>query len=180
MGRETNSIIKELFKSLSQKYLEGLEESMRGSEFIFDSGDLFHYRLQRISLIICRFATINPKNNENNCFQYYLTPTLNYHNIRKDPQRASEIKLFINQYDWKEIDLLSNQNDWKKVELNNKTIALNILFVLYNSEKIRLAYKTIHNFKCKNQVTLLMIIDGKRLHSFTVKSLSALLSERLL
>ena len=50
MGRETNSIIKELFKSLSQKYLEGLEESMRGSEFIFDSVDLFHYRLQRISL----------------------------------------------------------------------------------------------------------------------------------
>ena len=52
--------------------------------------------------------------------------------------------------------------------------------MLYNSEKIRLAYKTIHNFKGENQVILLMIIDGKRLHYFTVKSLSALLSDRLL
>ena len=52
--------------------------------------------------------------------------------------------------------------------------------MLYNSEKIRLAYKAIHNFKRKNQVILLMLIDGKRLHYFTVKSLSALLSERLL
>ena len=52
--------------------------------------------------------------------------------------------------------------------------------MLYNSEKIRLAYKAIHNFKRKNQVILLMLTDGKRLHYFTVKSLSTLLSERLL
>ena len=31
MGSETNEIIEELFKSLLQRYQEGLEESMRGS-----------------------------------------------------------------------------------------------------------------------------------------------------
>ena len=31
---ETNDIIEELFKSLLQKYQEGLKESMRGSKFI--------------------------------------------------------------------------------------------------------------------------------------------------
>ena len=34
VGSETNEIIKELFKSLLQRHQEGLEESMKGSEFI--------------------------------------------------------------------------------------------------------------------------------------------------
>ena len=114
-------------------------------------------------------ATVNPKNNDNNCFQYALTVALNYHNIEKDPQRVSQIKPFINQYDWKEIDFPSHQQNWKKFELNNKTIALHILLVPYNTEKIRLAYKPKHNFKCENQVILLIW------HNLTVKSLSALL-----
>ena len=37
MGSETDEIIEELFESLLQRYQEGLEESMKGSEFIFDS-----------------------------------------------------------------------------------------------------------------------------------------------
>ena len=47
-------------------------------------------------------------------------------------------------------------------ESNNKSIALNILFVPDNAENIRLPYKSKHNFKCKNQVILLMIIDSKK------------------
>ena len=50
MGSETDDIIDELFESLLQKYQEGLGESMRGSEFIFDSVYLLYYHLQRISL----------------------------------------------------------------------------------------------------------------------------------
>ena len=38
MGNETDEII-ELFESLLQKYQEGLEESMKGSDFVFDSID---------------------------------------------------------------------------------------------------------------------------------------------
>ena len=36
VGSETDEIIEELFKSLLQRYQEGLEESMEGSEFIFE------------------------------------------------------------------------------------------------------------------------------------------------
>ena len=50
MGNETDEIIEELFKSLLQIYQEGLEESMKGSEFIFDSVDLLYYHLQKTSL----------------------------------------------------------------------------------------------------------------------------------
>ena len=37
MGRETNEITEELFKSLLQRYQGGLNELMKGSEFVFDN-----------------------------------------------------------------------------------------------------------------------------------------------
>ena len=73
MGSETNEIIDELFKSLLERYQKGLEESMRGSEFIFDNVDLLYYDLHKISLsrsgsyidslkwLKNKKATINPK-----------------------------------------------------------------------------------------------------------------------
>ena len=102
-------------------------------------------------------------NNDNDCFQYALTVALNYQNIKNNSERISNIKPFINQYNWKEIDLPSERGDWKTFELNNKSISLNILFVRYNTEKIRLVYKSKYNFKHENQVILLMITDGKKL-----------------
>ena len=39
MGSEADEIIEDLFKSILKRYQEGLEESMRGSEFIFDGVD---------------------------------------------------------------------------------------------------------------------------------------------
>ena len=50
MGGKTDEIIAELFKSLLQRYQEGLEKSMKGSEFIFESVDLLYYHLQKTSL----------------------------------------------------------------------------------------------------------------------------------
>ena len=47
MGNETYEIIKELFESLLQRYQEGSEESVKGSEFVFDSGDLLQYKLNK-------------------------------------------------------------------------------------------------------------------------------------
>ena len=49
MDSETNEIIEELFESRLQKYQEGLEESMRGSEFAYGSVDAFYYNLNKVS-----------------------------------------------------------------------------------------------------------------------------------
>ena len=58
---------------------------MKGSEFMFDSVDLLYYKFHRISLnrgrsytvfpnsLKNKKATINPKNNDDKCFQYALT-----------------------------------------------------------------------------------------------------------
>ena len=148
---------------------------MRGNNSYFDSVDLLYYYLQKASLSRKgssyidftkqqnnKKATINLKDNDEKRFQYVLTAALTYQNLKSHPERISNLKHFIDEYNWKEIDFPSEQKDWKIFELNNKTISLNILFVPYNTEKIRLAYKSKHNFKRENQVILLMITDGKK------------------
>ena len=45
IGNKTSVFIKKLFNSLLQKYQEGLKESMRGGEFVFDSVDLLYYKI---------------------------------------------------------------------------------------------------------------------------------------
>ena len=49
------------------------------------------------------------------------------------------------------------------------------MFVPYNTEEIRLTYKSKHNFKCEYPVILLIITDGKKCHYFPVKGLFAFL-----
>ena len=36
IGSDTDEVIEDLFKSLLKRYQEGLEEKMKGSEFVFD------------------------------------------------------------------------------------------------------------------------------------------------
>ena len=186
MGSETDEIFEELFKSFLQKYQEELEESMRGSEFIFYSLNSLYYNLNKIILSIGesyidspkwlknKKAAINPKNNDDKCFQYALTVALDYEKVKKDSQRISKFKPFTDQYNWKEIDFPSHSKDWKKFESNNKSIALNILYVPHNIEKIKHAYKSKYNLSRENQVILLMNIDGEKWRYLPVKSLSAL------
>ena len=70
----------------------------------------------------------------------------------------------------------SHSKDWRKFEQNNKAIALNILFVTYNTKQIRAAYVSKHNDERDNQVNLLMITNNdKDWHYLAVKSISGLL-----
>ena len=110
MGIETDKIMKDLFDSFSQRYQKGLEESIRESEFVFDNADLLYYKLHKISLyrggsyidspkwLKNQKATINPKNNDDKCFQYTITVALNHEQIKKFLQRITKIKSFIDQY----------------------------------------------------------------------------------
>ena len=89
---------------------------MIGSKFVPDSIDLLYYHLQKVGLkrsgsyidspewLKIKKATINPQNNDDNCFQYALTVALNHQHIVNNPQRISKIKPCTDQYSWKEID----------------------------------------------------------------------------
>ena len=86
---------------------------------------------------LAKKATINPKNTEDNkCFQYALTVTLNHREIGKDPQRISKIKPYIDKYNWKDIDFPVGIKDFEKFERNNTNIALNILYVPTNRKEM--------------------------------------------
>ena len=54
----------------------------------------------------------------------------------KKPSNNIENKPFIDQYNWNEIDFPLHSKDWKKLEQINKRIALNILFVSYNTKRL--------------------------------------------
>ena len=110
-----------------------------------------------------------------NDFQNALDDTLNYQTIERHPERISKLKLYINKYNWEGIDFPVGPKEWKTFERNNKTIALNILFIPHNTKTIRVAYRSEYNNKRKKQVILLMITDGKKWHYLAVTNLSALL-----
>ena len=142
-GSEIDDIINELFKSFLQRYQEEFGESMKGSDFVFDSVNLSEYKLNKISLkkgksyvdspkqLKNKTATINPKNNDDNCFQYAIIAALNHEKIKNHPERISNLEPFIRECEWKNIDFPTTAKDWKKFEEENKAIALNILFVPY-------------------------------------------------
>ena len=108
-------------------------------------------------------ATINHINKKDNkCFQYAVAVALNYEEIKKDPQRVTKIKPFINQY-----------NSEEKFEKNNVTIALNVLYA--KKEKMYPAYLLKHNSNREKQVILLMIPNSEGYPYLAVKKLSELL-----
>ena len=90
VSSETDEIIEDLFESFLKQYQEGLEESIRGSEFVYDSVDVLHYNLDKVSLsrdgsyisspkwLKNKKATISPKNKDDKWSQYALTVALNY------------------------------------------------------------------------------------------------------
>ena len=116
LGNEKDDIIKELFKSFLNNYQKEETILRKGSDFIFESVDLLSYSIHKISLkraksyikspewVINKRAIINPKNKGNKCFQYSTTVALKHQNIENHPQRISDIKPFINQYNWNDIN----------------------------------------------------------------------------
>ena len=186
IGKDNDEIIEDFFKSFLQKYEENLQNKMRGSDFEFDGVNFLYYDFNEISLNIGgsyidspkwlkdKKSTINPKNNDDKCFQYAVTLALNLDNIDNHLEKISKIKPFIDQYNWKDIDFPSTSKDWKKLEQNNE-IAINILYVPHNTRKIQVAYKSKQNLTCDKQVILLMITDGEKWHYLTVKNLPGLL-----
>ena len=100
-GIETNDIINDLFKSFLKRYQENLETKMKGSSFIFESVDLLYYS-HKIShspdWIKLKKATINPKNDNNECFKYGIIAALNHERLektRKEYQKLNHLSIII-------------------------------------------------------------------------------------
>ena len=119
---------------------------MRGSDFEFDGVNFLFYDFNKTRInrggsyidspkwLKDKKPTKNPKNNDDKCFQYVVTLALNLDNIDNHPERVSKIKPFIEKYNWEDINFPSTGEVWKKFEPNSE-VALNILYVPYNTKK---------------------------------------------
>ena len=186
-GSETEEIVEKLFRFLLQRYQDNLNEKMKGSDFILNGVNYLFYDFNRVSISKGgsyiespkwpkdKKCAGNQKNNDNKCFQYVTTLALNFNKIDKNPQRISRIKPFIENYNWNDINFPATKKDWNRFEVNNKNVALNILYVPFNTKKIEIAYKSKYNLVRDNQIILLMISNGENWHYLAVKSLSRLL-----
>ena len=182
MGTDTDGAMNRLFDTLLQRFQQAIETSNdRGSKLTHEIVALLYYYFQKIDIIraesyiaspkwlINKGATINPKNEKDNkCFQWSIISGLNYNKIKE-----KELKKIL-KFKRVDTDFSSYQRDWEEFEQNNTSIALNVLFVSYNSEKIKLAYKSRYNNEHKNHVILLMINDEANNCYFAVKNLSEL------
>ena len=110
---EADKVITKLFESLKNRYQNNLE-SLKSSEFFFNFVHLLYYKCHKINpnrggsyidspdWIKIRKSTINSINKKySTCFQYAVKVVLNYKEIKKDLQRITEIKPFVNKYNWK-------------------------------------------------------------------------------
>ena len=114
-------------------------------------------------------TTLNQKNMDDKCFQYAATVALNYSEIKQNPESVSNIKPFINKYNWKGINYLSKIEDWKMFNKSNPTIALNILYI--KEKEICPAYISKIDSNCEKQIILLMIPNkqNEECHYLAVK-----------
>ena len=113
--------------------------------------------------------------NGDNGFQNALDDALmHYQTIETHPGRISKLKPYFNKYNWEGIEFAAGPKEWIKFERNNKTIALNVLYIPQNTKTISVAYRSEYNSKHKKQVILLMINNSIKSHYITVTNLSSL------
>ena len=179
MGSYTENIIYTLFDTILNRTQQAMETTNeRETGFAHDSVGLLYYYFQRIDIkrgrsyivspdwIASRKATINSKNEKDNeGFRWSIIAALNYNKINE-----KELKKLLKVIRV-DTDFSSYQRDWEEFGQENTSIALNILSLSYNSEEVKLAYKSFYN-KRKNQVILLMINDeANNCYYFAVKNL---------
>ena len=155
-GSDVDDAVNDLLRNLREKQSDYLTR-MDGSEYHFERFELLKYKLHKISLrrgrsyiespkwINNKKRTINPKNEDDKCIIYAIIASLHDHDIDSHSERISELKPYINEYNWHGLEFRAKLIDSKKSEENNSPIALNILFVPNCTKDIRLAYKSKYN-----------------------------------
>ena len=172
-GGDANNTINELISTFLQRYQERLETKMKGSSFIFNHINSLEFHFNKVSLkrgssyrcqpewLSYKKSTINPYNHsDNQCFLYAIVITLNYHNIDNNPQGISNLIPFIPNYNWYNIDFPVGHKGYSQFEKNNTDIALNVLYIRHDMQKIRQCYISKHNKTRNTHANLLMITEG--------------------
>ena len=129
LGNETDDIVKRLINSFLNNYQKEEKLLRNRSNFVFEGVDLLSYHIHKTSLkrgnsyikspewIANKKATINPKNEDNRCFQYSIIVALHHKKFKNHPERISSIHHYFSyDYNWERIEFPAGIKDWKRFE----------------------------------------------------------------
>ena len=72
--------------------------------------------------------------------------------VTNHPERVVNVKSFIDKYNCNDNNFPATRKDWNRFEVNNKNVALNILYVPFKTKKIEIAYKSKYNLVRDNNI----------------------------
>ena len=117
-------------------------------------------------------AIINPQNDDEECFIWAVITALEWTDIKPHPERMSNLRKFVDSYDWSGLEFLFSVKDTGVFETKNN-VSVNVLAVegrdIYIHRKGR---------RTGRGINLLLISEGGIPHYTAIKSLSRLLTSR--
>ena len=129
LGDEIDDIIKRLINSFLNNYQKEEITLRNGCNFLFESVDLLSYHIHKTTMkrgssyikspkwILNKKATINLKNEDDECFQYSIVIALHHKKIKNHPERISPIHHYFSfDYNWEGIEFPARIKDWKRFE----------------------------------------------------------------
>lgn len=124
-GYSTSDVINMLYNILVNRYQEGLENKMNGSNYVFDNVKKLDISFIKISIsrgstyiptpkwIAKKKCTVNPHNNRDNmCFMYASIAANHYKHISNDPQRISKLTPYVKYYHWTGINFPAGPSEY--------------------------------------------------------------------
>ena len=148
------------------------------NEFLYLDANFHQLKLMRGSSylplpdwLVRKKAIVNPHNdNDEECFKWSVITSENIG--MKDPQCVSNLRKFMDNYDWSGLEFLVSIKDIGKFETRNN-ISVNILAV-----EGRDIYIHRKGQKVGREINLLMVSEDGMWHCTAIKSLSRLLSNK--
>ena len=187
-----NSLMMSVYRgSEMDQIVDGMTANMKfqianpallNSRFIFDEFLYLDVNFHQLNLtrgssylplpdwLVSMKAIVNPHNNDEECFKWWVIAAEN--TGMKDPQRVSDLRKFMDNYDWSGLEFPVSIKDIGKFETRNN-ISVNILAV-----EGRDIYIHRKGQRVGREINLLMVSEHGIQHYTAIKSLSRLLSSK--
>ena len=178
-GSETDQVVDGMIANMK---FQIESPALLNSRFVFDEFlyldvNFHHLNLTRGSSylplpdwLVRKKAIVNPHNDDEECFKWSVIAVENAG--MKDPHRMSNLRKFMDNYDWSGLEFPVSIKDIGKFETRNN-ISVNVLAVegrdIYIYKKCR---------RVGREINLLMVSEDGIRHYTAIKSLSGLLSSK--
>ena len=178
-GSEMDQIVDEMTANMK---FQIENPALLNSRFVFDEFLYLDVNFHQLNLtrgssylplpdwLASKKAIVNPHNDDEECFKWSVIAAENAG--MKDPQRVSNLRKFMDNYDWSGLEFPVSIKDIGKFETRNN-ISVNVLAV-----EGRDIYIHRKGQRVGREINLLMVSEDGIQHYTAIKSLSRLLSSK--